>query len=284
MSIRLICLDLDGTTLRRDGTVSARTLAALRRAMAAGATVAIATGRIHGSAAPHARRIGINGPVISSNGAMIRELDGSIRLHRPLPRSVVAAAVEVGAATGVQMDLFAADALYTTDVARKLRAWRQWQWQHANSLAGLWSFISRPRPPYAVRHVTQCAGLVDKLFISTGDPTRLQQACDLLARAVPEPLTVCSSGSDNLELTAGGVSKGSAVLWLAAQMGATLDQVMVAGDSLNDLSMFELDCFKVAMGNAEAVIKEKASFVTASHHDDGVAAAVERFVLGEAAI
>ncbi|HWI65503.1 MAG TPA: HAD family hydrolase, partial [Symbiobacteriaceae bacterium] len=72
MTIRLICLDLDGTTLRRDGTVSDRTVAALRRAMAAGVTVAIATGRLHGSASIFGRRIGINGPVISSNGALVR--------------------------------------------------------------------------------------------------------------------------------------------------------------------------------------------------------------------
>jgi hydroxymethylpyrimidine pyrophosphatase-like HAD family hydrolase len=101
---------------------------------------------------------------------------------------------------------------------------------------------------------------------------------------VGEELAVCSSGPDNLELTAPGVSKGSAVTWLAGRLGLTLDQVMVVGDSLNDLSMFELDCFKVAMANAETEILDRASFVTASHQDDGVARAVERFVLGEAAL
>lgn len=283
MTIRLICLDLDGTTLRRDGNVSDRTIATLRRAMAEGVTVAIATGRIHISSANIGRRIGINGPVISSNGALIKDLSGKVWLYRPMPASAVAATLEVCRTTRVRMDLFVSDGLYTAYVADRRRAYLSWWWRQVRSLSGLLRFC-RWALTFKIMPLEACRGPVDKLFISDKDPDRFQEACARFTNLVPEPLTVCSSAPDNLELTAGGVSKGSAVVWLAERLGIPLNEVMVAGDSNNDLSMFELDCFKVAMGNADDEIKERASVVTASHDDDGVAVAVERFVLGEAAV
>lgn len=282
MTIRLICLDLDGTTLRRDGTVSARTVAALRRAMAAGATVAIATGRIYGSAAIFGRQLGINGPVIASNGAIVRDLAGAILHHRPMPKSVIAAASAVAPSTNVQMDLFGVNDVFAADVAKKRREMLRYRLKNARTWVGLQMFF-KYLGSYRIRPLSQAAE-VDKVFLGGPDMHELHRVSDALCSALGEPLAVCSSGPDNLELTAPGVSKGSAVTWLAAELGLPLSEVMVVGDSLNDLSMFELDCFKVAMGNAETEILDRASFVTASHQEDGVARAVERFVLGEAAV
>ncbi|HYF94201.1 MAG TPA: Cof-type HAD-IIB family hydrolase [Symbiobacteriaceae bacterium] len=283
MSIRLICLDLDGTTLRRDGTISERTVAALRRAMAAGATVTIATGRMHGSAAIFGRRIGINGPIISSNGALIRDVAGKTWLHRPLPASAVAAAAEVVPGSDVQVELYTPDTAYVRDVAGRQRHLLQWWIGLIRSWAGLvlslqYMLVYRTRP------LDRCRGPVDKIYLEGRDAARLQEVAAHIMAATPEPLSLCSSGPWNLELTAPGVSKGSAVAWLVERFGLAIDQVLVAGDSYNDLSMFDLDCLKIAMGNAEDGLKERASFVTASNEDDGVARAVERFVLGEATV
>lgn len=282
MTIRLICLDLDGTTLRRDGTVSARTVAALRRAMAAGATVAIATGRIFGSAVIFGRQIGINGPVIASNGAIIRDLKGEVLHHRPMPQSIVAAASAIAPTTNIQMDLFGVNDIFAADVEKKRREMLRWRLKNARTWGGLLMLFKYLRA-YRIRPLAHAAE-VDKVFLGGPDMGELRRVCDGLANAIGEPLAVCSSGADNLEMTAPGVSKGSAVTWLAGRLGLALSEVMVVGDSLNDLSMFELDCFKVAMANAETEILDRASFVTASHQDDGVARAVERFVLGEAAV
>jgi Cof subfamily protein (haloacid dehalogenase superfamily) len=282
MTIRLICLDLDGTTLRRDGTVSARTVAALRRAMASGATVAIATGRIFGSAAIFGRQLSINGPVIASNGAIVRDLKGAILYHRPMPRSIIAVAAAVAPSTSIQMDLFGVNDVFAADVVKKRREMLRYRLKNARTWAGLKMFF-KYLGCYRIRPLSQAAE-VDKVFLGGHDMRELQRVADVLCSAVGEPLAVCSSGADNLELTAPGVSKGSAVTWLADRLGLTLSEVMVVGDSLNDLSMFELDCFKVAMANAETEILDRASFVTASHQEDGVAKAVERFVLGEAGV
>lgn len=276
MTIRLIALDLDGTTLRRDGTVSDRTVAALRRAMDAGVTVSVATGRLHNSALLIARRIGANGPIISSNGGLVRTMDGSTLLHMPLPASFPDRALAFARQTGVSVELFAGDVLYASNPAVK-RWERRQRLLKARSVRGFVDLWQAWRS-FRVADLAEwrpTLGLPEKLFAGDPDPARLRQVVEALGAG----LCVTASAADNVELTAPGVTKGSAVAWLAARLGIGLQQVMVAGDSLNDLSMFELDCLKVAMGNAEDAIKERASFVTASHMDDGVALAVERFVL-----
>jgi hydroxymethylpyrimidine pyrophosphatase-like HAD family hydrolase len=287
MSIRLIAIDLDGTTLRRDGTISPRTVAALSRAAAAGVTVSVATGRIFGAAAAFARRLGAAGPVISANGGLIRDVTSDqVLRHMPLTPAVLGAAAEVGYATGLRLELFGTHILYASDPAGKRR--ELWgRVKRVRSWEALTDLLDTLRG-YRVRSIRNWHpehGLPEKLLIAGGTAPELWAAYEQVAQRVGVPLTVTTSaGSDNLEVTADGVTKGSAVAWLAAYYGLSLDEVMVAGDSLNDLSMFELDCFKVAMGNAEAAIKERASFVTASNAEDGVAMAVERFVLGEAAV
>jgi 5-amino-6-(5-phospho-D-ribitylamino)uracil phosphatase len=282
-TIRLIAIDLDGTTLRRDGSISPRTVTALRRAMESGAAVAVTTGRLHGSAAYFARQIGSHGPIISSNGAVVRDLAGRTLLHRPLPHQAVQAALDLGSRVTGHLELFAMETLYVADPAAKRASMRR-------RLAATPTFQARLQRRAVQRgvrirsfaHLARDGAIPEKLFALGGDAGELQAVARTLQAATPEPLAVTSSGSDNVEVTAAGVTKGSAVLWLAAHLGLSLEQVMVVGDSLNDLSMFELDCVRVAMGNAEAVLKERATYVTASHMEDGLARAVEHLVLKEA--
>ena len=73
--------------------------------------------------------------------------------------------------------------------------------------------------------------------------------------------------------------KGAAVLELGKYLGLTKDQIMVLGDENNDLTMFEVAGFGVAMGNANDQIKDLASAVTADNDHDGVGVALEKYVL-----
>ncbi|HWI63109.1 MAG TPA: HAD hydrolase family protein, partial [Symbiobacteriaceae bacterium] len=258
--------------------------AALRRAMAAGVTVAIATGRLHGSASIFGRRIGINGPVISSNGALVRDLAGKTWRHRPLPASSVAAAMAAAAGQpDVYVGLFHEAGLCTLDPVKTRFKFLRWWSRHIWGAGGLSLFLQYVTA-YRFGSMRSFRGLPDKIFMSSDNPASLVAARNAVLAAVPESLTICNSDADNLEFTADGVTKGEAVTWLAAHYGISLSDVMVAGDSQNDLPMFELDCHRVAMGNAEPNLKERASFVTASNDEDGVAMAVERLVLGEAAV
>ncbi len=78
-------------------------------------------------------------------------------------------------------------------------------------------------------------------------------------------------------------SKGQAIKYYCKHYDYDLDKVVCIGDSVNDVSMFELGCFNVVMGNAEESIKKYASFVTLTCTEDGVAYALEKILKGEIA-
>jgi Cof subfamily protein (haloacid dehalogenase superfamily) len=82
-----------------------------------------------------------------------------------------------------------------------------------------------------------------------------------------------------LEITDGSVNKGVALAALAEHYGIDQSEVMAIGDSLNDLEMINYAGLGVAMGNARPEIQARADIITASNEEDGVAEAIERYVL-----
>lgn len=82
-----------------------------------------------------------------------------------------------------------------------------------------------------------------------------------------------------MELNAPGVSKGPGLMALAERLGLARGEVMAVGDSGNDRTMVALAGLGVAMGNATEEIKQVADVITADNNHDGVAEAIEKYVL-----
>jgi hydroxymethylpyrimidine pyrophosphatase-like HAD family hydrolase len=93
-------------------------------------------------------------------------------------------------------------------------------------------------------------------------------------------LLLTSASDHNLEVNAPTGGKGDALRALGEKLGIVPAQIMACGDQLNDITMLRAVGFPVAMGNAVPEIKAAAAFVTRTNEEDGVAYAVERFVLG----
>jgi hydroxymethylpyrimidine pyrophosphatase-like HAD family hydrolase len=85
--------------------------------------------------------------------------------------------------------------------------------------------------------------------------------------------------ANNLEVGGPNTSKRTALLWLTDQLGVSHDELMCCGDAPNDMAMLELAGIGVAVANAWGGLKDHADYITDSNDDDGVAAAVEKFVL-----
>ncbi len=81
-----------------------------------------------------------------------------------------------------------------------------------------------------------------------------------------------------IETTAISTSKGNAVESLGKSLGLDADEIMVIGDSLNDLSMFEKPFVKVAVENAEPLLKEKADYISSSNVDCGVSKIIKQVI------
>ena len=113
------------------------------------------------------------------------------------------------------------------------------------------------------------------LYRSLEDRDAVWQA---VAQQFPD-VEITTSIEKHLELNAPGVNKGTGLMMLARRLGLRPDQVMACGDSGNDLEMIRRAGLGVAMGNSTRPVLEAADYVTLDNNHDGVAAAIEKFVL-----
>ena len=129
------------------------------------------------------------------------------------------------------------------------------------------------------QHVAQGAENVDKVNMFFGD-MQVREVVREELKKIPG-IIVTSSMKNNLEINSENATKGSGILALAKSLGVSPEQTMAFGDGENDISMIQMAHFGVAMGNASSFLQSQADYVTLSNEQDGVAAAIEKFVLCE---
>jgi Cof subfamily protein (haloacid dehalogenase superfamily) len=260
VSIRLIATDLDGTLLRSDGTVSERSVAALRAAEDAGVAVVVATGRPPRWVRPVAEFLQHTGLAICANGAVLVDLHSERILEtRPLTREVIVKVTEViradvpGVAFAVETTNhgFGREPSYRT---------------HSDDL------LQRPR----VAPIGELAADdVVKLLVrhEQMNPDALLDQARELAGDLAE--FTHSSRSALLEVSAAGVTKAATLATVAEQFGVQAADVLAFGDMPNDLPMLAWAGTAYGMANAHPDVLAAVDLVAPHHDDDGVAQVLE---------
>ena len=113
------------------------------------------------------------------------------------------------------------------------------------------------------------------------EPELLDEAISKLPKEVYDKYTVVKSAPFFLEFLNKKVNKGTGVELLASHLGVKQDEIITMGDAGNDLHMIEYAGMGIAMGNATDDIKAIANYITDSNSEDGVAKAIEKFVLNK---
>jgi Cof subfamily protein (haloacid dehalogenase superfamily) len=261
---RLAAIDLDGTLLRSDETVSRRSRSALAAAVGEGLTVVLASARSPRSVAEFADDLGLAGLAVCANGATLYDLDARrILRHTPLAletiRTLVASLRErmPGVAFGWELELrFGSEAAYES--LRDPRWPRpEGSFEPCDALA-----FGRPLTKLLVRH--PATGL-DDLYAE-------------VVAVAGEDAAVTLAGNAFVELAAPGVSKGAGVAEVAGRLGLDAAAVVAFGDHLTDVPMLDWAGLGVAVANAQPAAIEAADEVTASNDEDGVALVLERLL------
>lgn len=264
MPIRLVAIDLDDTLLDRRTSVSPRAVAAIRQAVAQGVTVTVATGRMYASALPYARQLGLDVPLITYNGALVKaSLSGEVLYHRTIERDLAVAIMELFRSRNWYIQSYVDDVLYVKEVNDQTRAYEETVKMKAVSMGE--SFYTKALPPTKL--------------LALARPEEIQERYQTVRRHFGDRLYVALSKPTYLEMTHPAVNKGVALSYLAQKLGIDRREVMAIGDSQNDLDMIEFAGWGVAMGNATDLVKSKADAVTAANDADGVAEAIERYIL-----
>jgi len=264
--IRLVAMDLDDTLLKDDWTISPRVVKAIQKAQAQGVKMTIATGRMSISARPYAEQLGLDVPVITYHGAMVQQvLSGDILFRRVIPSAVAAEIVRYVLERGVYIQVY----LKNRVVAAELNEWSQ-DYERIASVTVEKGDLSAllGQEPEGVEKILMMA-----------DEANLDQLAPLLKQHYGDKVHITKSKPYYLEMTDCSVNKGVALAALAERLGIAQAEVMAIGDSFNDLEMIKYAGLGVAMGNARSEIKEQADIITATNEEDGVAEAIERYVL-----
>lgn len=266
MTIRLVAMDLDDTLLRDNYTISPRVLKVIQKAQAQGVVITIATGRMTISTRPYAEQLGIDVPIITYHGASVQQiLSGEILFRCVIPSALAAEIVEYVGKRGIYSQVYLKDRV----VASQLNEWSR---EYAKIAS-----VQVEEADLSVLLSQEPEGVEKILLIA--EESMLDQLAILLKQTYGEKIHITKSKPHFLEITECSVNKGVALASLAKHLGIAQEEVMAIGDSFNDLEMIQYAGIGVAMGNARSEIKEQADIVTVSNEEDGVAEAIERYVL-----
>ncbi|MFB4299754.1 HAD family hydrolase [Actinomadura sp. NTSP31] len=258
---RVIATDLDGTIVRSDGTISARTVAALARVERAGAMLVMVTGRPPRWMAEIATAVGHRGLAICANGALVYDLHTETVVHaRQIAPGALAEAVE--RLRGVSPEFrFAAE--YPTGFV----------FERSYDLSG-WDAEALGGRPVDAAELVALPSTKLLAFHPDADPDELAARAE---KAVGDLVTVThSSGRGLLEISAHGVTKASALEALCAEHGLGAADVTAFGDMPNDLPMLSWAGTSYGVANAHPLVLAAVTHTTSRNDDDGVAQVLER--------
>jgi hydroxymethylpyrimidine pyrophosphatase-like HAD family hydrolase len=273
VSVRLVAVDLDGTIVRPDRTVSSRVRNALRGCAERDIAVVVATARRWLRTARLAEDLGLHGHCIVAGGGAVRALpSGRVEVAAVLPRAVVAAAVQNMAACGLQPMVGAqhGEVQMSGDPRRDTPSVARYLARGATRRV--------PLPELSAWPATR--------VLAMGPAARIHaaaRACIGLGRVLVQDAIFShdAGGERVLELHVMAWDKGNALHALCTQLGIGVGETLVIGDAPSDVPMLEIAGIPVVMGQADAGMKRPGWVVAPPVLEDGAAWAIEHYALGD---
>lgn len=271
--IKALVLDLDGTTLAPGAALSERTIRAVKTCKKRGLKVIIATGRATESAERYRAALGLEGPMIYFNGAVVADMpENKILKATLLDKKAVEFCVELSREMGVYYHVFFPVSPKNDSFQIKLMAEfdtperKQYQSHTGISieLADIKKFLKQP----------EITGCLKGMFVA--GPEKLAAIRQRLEQNFCSGVYITQSMNNFLEVLDKNVSKGRALGFVMEHLSLKKEEVMAFGDEENDLPMFAAAGFSAAPSSANESIKAQADIVLASNADDGVAAFLEK--------
>ena len=266
---KLVALDLDGTLVGADLTISPPVRAAIARMQQAGVRGCLVTGRMYRAAIPFARELGFDAPLICYQGAAIVDpVTDDVLRHAAVRNPVVRDLIAAAEADGVHLQLYRNDEYYC---------------ESRNRFSDMYARLAKTEPvvvpslreAFAYSDATKAVVIAD-----ADDAARYEKR---IAERLAGRAYVTRSLPEFVEILDPAVDKGEALTFVAARLGVRREEILAIGDSWNDAPLLRAAGFGVAMGSAPPELRSAAHAVVADVAHDGVAEAIETYVLGSAA-
>jgi len=269
MKFKLLVLDIDGTLVGKAGTISQENKQALARAAHAGVIVSLCTGRSLTGCVPILKELSLNGYHTFYDGALVINPKTRHEVYaQELDVTDMRRAIEWSHVRGLDIELysstqyFAEHENWSTEIHRK----------YFNTLS---TYVNYPAIVGRERII--------KIGAVATDAVERQKINDFCRefRGTFNFSWVTSPVFPDVEfinIVSPQVSKGRAVAELANHLSIRKEEIIAVGDGKNDIAMFAAAGCGVAMRNSPVELKETADYITLDVEENGLAAAVERFL------
>lgn len=276
MPFKLIALDIDGTLLTTRGEITPRTSQALNQARQLGIQIVLVTGRRFNSARELVLRLELDVPLVAHNGALTKNIETlEVVDFHPLDDVIAREVIHFGRQHGVDMicndDPHGLGTMVIEGISPDNKALHRYLNLYRSSVVEVSDLIEYVQtPPIQLTISGRC------------DPTDEFEV--KLREVMGERVQIFKTRYRSYDLTildvlSASASKGESLAAVAARHGIAREEIMAVGDNHNDLTMLRYAGLGVVMGNAEEELKQMGFAQTASNEEDGVALAIERFIL-----
>lgn len=269
MAIKLIAIDMDGTLLDPNHTITPAVKQAIHDAQQKGVYVVLTTGRSYIGVQKHLHELNLHNEhnfCITSNGALVQKaMTGECISQETLSFADYLELEALARDLGVHFHAIDFDCLYTAN--QNVSKYTL----HEVALTGI------PMKRRAVSEMNTTSRFPKLMMVD--EPEILDNAIARIPADVHKRFTFLKSEAHFLEILNEKANKGAGVKILAEHLGIAQENVMALGDQANDSEMIHYAGIGVAMGNAIPELKKIAQYTTHSNAEDGVAHAIKKYIL-----
>lgn len=264
LPIKFLLSDIDGTLLRPDHSLSQANIDAVAGLRAAGILFTVASSRPPRAMRQQIKALGIDLPSVAFNGGNIVNPDGSVLKAYRIAEVAARTSISLFAQNSVALWVFADDQWFLIDPDGDYV-------DHERNTLGYDPVRVETFEPYMDR--------IDKIVAASRDFELLKRLEAQLNPLIVGLALAARSQLYYLDVTALDANKGKALLTLAQLLGVEPAHTAAIGDGANDIAMFHQAGLSIAMGQGEESVRREADHVTDSNLEDGVATAIERYIL-----
>jgi len=271
---KLVCIDLDGTLLTDEKTITKENIETIRKASSLGINICIATGRIYKFVDHIKETLGNKIKVIASNGGIILKEDEALSF-KTLSYEEILRLKNLTKDYNVDIYLNTENEIISEKSIPKTYSYKVIN----NGLKDRYKVNIVENYPFENLKYDKKYKIVKAICINKDDLNEVKKVRQLLEET--NEFEISSAEHHYCEINSKGVSKGKAVEELAKSLKIDIKEVMCIGDGGNDIEMLKRAGISIAMKNGMEDVKSLANYITEDNNNSGVAKAIEKFILNK---
>ncbi len=260
--IKLIATDIDGTILTETNEFRPKILETIKKVQDSGVKLLLATGRVYDGVKPVADALGLDTPIICTQGSLLKYND-EILWSAPVEHDLALDVINFLREKGIHTNFYNNDKICVED--------ERYMDDYIGGRFVKYNLVDK--------FENLKWGMITKLLAIVYDEDGIKNLENELKERYQGRLGIVRSSKIYLEITNPMASKGNALKKLMEMWNLSSNEVLASGDQDNDIELLKVAGVRVAMKNASEGLKSVANYIAPDVHEDGWAEAIERFVL-----